>query len=191
MKIEKGKPGYIKAQKTKYLLWALLEFAVVAAVFILGYVKTGTKKNIFSVVAVVGCLPAAKMLVEFIVMYPHKGIDPEKYQEIQEKSPLVLCMYDMLISSTKKLMALDAVAIYGHIICGYTGSPKTDEVFLAAYIKEELKKHRYDKMTVKIFHDYKMFLARVEGMNNIAAVEQPEHNRNERKIGDILSHISM
>ena len=61
MKIEKGNPGYIKAQKTRYLLWALLEFAVVAAVFFLGYIQTGTKKNLLSVVAVVGCLPAAKM----------------------------------------------------------------------------------------------------------------------------------
>lgn len=105
MKIEKGNPGYIKAQKTRYLLWALLEFAVVAAVFFLGYIQTGTKKNLLSVVAVVGCLPAAKMLVEFIVMCPHKGIEAEKYQEIREKAPLVLCLYDMLISSSQKLMS--------------------------------------------------------------------------------------
>ena len=26
MKIEKGHPGYIKSQKTKYLIWSILEF---------------------------------------------------------------------------------------------------------------------------------------------------------------------
>ena len=40
MKIEKGNPGYIKSRKTKYLIWALVEFAVVLAIFILGYVQT-------------------------------------------------------------------------------------------------------------------------------------------------------
>ena len=44
MKIEKGNPGYIKSRKTKYLIWALVEFAVVLAIFILGYVQTGTGK---------------------------------------------------------------------------------------------------------------------------------------------------
>ncbi len=76
MKIEKGQPGYLRVQKTRYLLWAVVEFAVVAAVFILGYVQTGKKENLFTVVAIVGCLPAAKMLVEFITMYPHQGIEP-------------------------------------------------------------------------------------------------------------------
>ena len=78
MKIEKGNPGYIKAQKRKYLIWTLAEFAIVIAVFVFGYIQTGTKKNLFTVVAAVGCLPAAKMMVEFIVTYPHKGIDEEK-----------------------------------------------------------------------------------------------------------------
>ena len=36
MKIEKGQPGYLRVQKTRYLLWAVVEFAVVAAVFIRG-----------------------------------------------------------------------------------------------------------------------------------------------------------
>ena len=58
MKIEKGNPGYIKSRKTKYLIWALVEFAVVLAIFILGYVQTGTRKNLLTVVAAVGCLPA-------------------------------------------------------------------------------------------------------------------------------------
>ena len=37
MKIEKGQPGYIKARKLKYLVWAIGEFAVVAVLVIVGY----------------------------------------------------------------------------------------------------------------------------------------------------------
>ncbi len=191
MKIEKGNPGYIKAQKRKYLIWTLAEFAIVIAVFVFGYIQTGTKKNLFTVVAAVGCLPAAKMMVEFIVTYPHKGIDEEKYYEITEKAPLILCLYDMLISSPQKLMPVDVMAISGHVLCGYTSCLKTDEVFLSKYIKKVLEDNHYDKMTVKMFHDYKMFLARVEGMNSIASVEQPENNRREQKIRDILFTLCM
>ena len=66
-----------------------------------------------------------------------------------------------------------------------------DEDFLAKYLKKTLEDNHYDKMTVKIFHDYKMFLARAEGMNNIASVEQPENNRRERKIRDTLFTVCM
>ena len=66
MRIEKGQPGYLKAQKVKYLIWALGEFVVVVGLVVLGYIQTGSKLNLFTVAAVVCCLPAAKMLVEFI-----------------------------------------------------------------------------------------------------------------------------
>lgn len=191
MKIEKGQMGYLKALKKKYLLWSLGEFGIVAAVFILGYVQTKTKQNLFTIVAVVGCLPAAKMLVEFITVSPHQGIEKEKFEEIEEKAPLIMRLYDMLFTSAQKAMPVDALVVSGHVVCGYASNPRTDEAALSEYIKGILKDNRYDKMTVKIFHNYKMFLARAEGLNNMAAVERPENDRNEQKIKKILFSIAM
>ena len=191
MKTEKGKPGYVKARKRKYLLGAIAEFAIVIAIFITGYMQTGSRLNLLTVVAVVGCLPAAKMLVEFITMAPYKSIDDAKYQELEEKAPLILKAYDMVITSSQKVMPLDAVAVSGHVVCGYASNPKTDETTLASHIKEILQNNHYDKMTVKIFHDYTAFLSRAEGMNNIAAVEQKESLRREKKILRIILNISM
>ena len=76
-------------------------------------------------------------------------------------------------------------------MCGYTSSAKTDENRLARDIKQALKNQHYEKITVKIFHDYKAFLARAEGMNNIASVEQPQHRKKERAIRDIIKSLSM
>ena len=98
MRIEKGQPGYLKAQKVKYLIWALGEFIVVVGLVVLGYIQTGSKLNLFTVAAVVCCLPAAKMLVEFITMAPHKSIEPEKAAEIREKGSLLTQVYDLIIT---------------------------------------------------------------------------------------------
>ena len=65
------------------------------------------------------------------------------------------------------------------------------ETALAKHIKNILKNHRYDKMTVKIFHDYVAFLSRAEGMNNIAAVDKPNSRKKEREIKNIILSISM
>ena len=173
MKIEKGQPGYIKARKMRYLLYAVVEFAMVAAVFILGYVQTKSRLNLFTVLAIIGCLPAAKMLVEFITMAPYKSIDTAIYKEIEEKAPLLIRIYDLIITSSEKVMPVDVFVISGHTVCGYTKSPRTDEAKASRYLKEMLSKYKCDKVTVKIFHDYTAFITRVEGMNNIASVDQP------------------
>ena len=104
---------------------------------------------------------------------------------------MILKAYDMIITSSQKIMPLDAVVVSGHIVCGYASNPKTDEPALARHIKDSLQDSHYDKMTVKIFHDYTAFLARAEGMNNMAEVEQKESLRREKKIRKIILNISM
>lgn len=191
MKIEKGQPGYLKARKRKYLIFAIIEFAIVAALVVLGYVQTGSKMNLLTVVAVVGCLPAAKMLVEFIAMAPHKSIDQERYQEVEEKAPLLTKMYDTLLTVNEKMMPVEVFVISGHVICGYTSSEKTDEIKTARFIKNILEKHHFEKITVKVFHDYTAFLTRAEGMNNIATVEQSDTRKKEKRIRNLILSTSM
>lgn len=189
--LEKGKPGYIKARKMRYLLWACLEFAVVAMIFIIGIIQTGNRMNVLTVVAVVGCLPASKMLVEFIAMAPHKGISETYYQEIKEKAPLLTTTYDLLLTCSDKIMPVDVFVISGHVVCGYSSSSKTDVDAVAAHIKEMLAQNHYEKMTVKVFHDYKAFLSRAEGLNNMASVSQEYHTRQEQAMRKLILSISM
>ena len=191
MKVEKGKPGYIKAEKNRYLIWSIAEFAVVAALVIIGYVQTESKMNLLTVVAVVGCLPAAKTLVEFITMAPHKSIETKKYKEIEEKANLLVKAYDLIITNSEKVMPVDVIVISGHTVCGYTSNPKTDEAKVASYLKEMLQKNHCEKVTVKVFHDYVAFLSRAEGMNNIASIDKTDNRKLERKIKKLILSTSM
>ena len=190
-KAERGKPGYINSLKKKYLMISLIEFAVVAAIFTLGYFQTGSRLNLFTIVAILGCLPACKNLVEFIVVVPHKGIEISKYEEIEEKAPLVMKVYDLVVAGQAKLMQLDVVAFSGSSVIGYASSEKTDEAKLSEYLKKLIASNGYDKVTVKIFHDYTAFLARAEGMNSIAAVEKQSVKKRERKFRSIIYNTSL
>jgi len=190
-KAERGKPGYIHSLKKKYLIISLVEFAVVAIIFALGYSQTGSRLNLFTVVAILGCLPACKNLVEFIVVVPHKGIELAKYEEIEEKAPSIIKVYDLVVAGQAKLMQLDVVAISGSTVIGFTSSEKTDEVKLAEYLKKLFEAGGYDKITVKIFHDYKAFLARAEGMNSIATVDKQSIKKRERKLRSLIYNTSL
>lgn len=191
MGIQKGEPGYIKAQKTKYLIWTIAEFAIVIVLVVLGYIQTGSRLNLFTVIAVVGCLPAAKMLVELITIWPHCSIRPDIYQEIEEKAPLLTKAYDLVITGNDKVMPVDAFVISGHTVCGFVSSQRTDGAKLSAYLKEMLKNNHVEKVTVKVFHDYTAFLARAEGMNNIMTVDRPAGRERENTIRQLFLAVSM
>lgn len=182
MSAQKGKPGYIDAQKKKYLLWTVLEFAFVIIIFTIGYFQTGSRMNLFTVVAVLGCLPAAKMLVELITFLPYKTIDMEKAQEIEKKAEYLTTIYDLVVTSEKKAMQVDAIVISNNTVFGYTSNKKTNAEEVTKRLKELMDDTKYTKLTIKVLPDYVAFLSRVEGLNNIMAIEKMDTKRRERAI---------
>lgn len=186
MKVKKGEAGYIQAQKRKYLFYSVVEFTIVIAFVLFGIFKTGSRLNGFTIVGIVGCLPASKMLVEYITMMPHKGIAANLSQEIIEKASLLTVAFDLIITGNEKVMPVQAFVISGNTICGYTTSEKTDEAMLAKYLKQLLSKNGYDKVTVKIFHDYRAFITRAEGLNNMASVSKMVNRQYEDQLKQII-----
>ena len=182
MSVQKGKPGYIDAQKKKYLLWTILEFAFVIIIFTIGYFQTGSRMNLFTVVAVLACLPAAKMLVELITFFPYKTIGAEKAKEIEAKAEYLTTIYDLVVTSEKKAMQVDAIVISNNTIFGYTSNKKTDADEVTKRLKELMDETKYTKLTIKVLPDYVAFLSRVEGLNNIMAIEKMDTKRRERAI---------
>ena len=88
MKIQKGDAGYLRRRKRLLILEAVVSFGLVAALVIAGYVTTNTKLNLLTVVAVLGCLPASRILVNLIMVMPHDSIDEATELEISAVSAI-------------------------------------------------------------------------------------------------------
>lgn len=191
MKITKGEPGYIDAQKKKMILITAAEFAAVAVLLLIGYFTTGSRLNIWTVVAVLGCLPASKALVGVITIFPYHSVDQKTAREVKEKSDLITSSFDMVVTSKEKIMQVDCIVISNNTVCGYAHSQKTDSSYAAGHIKKILAQNRLGKVSVKIFPDYMAFLTRAEGMNNIASVEQGDTKEKEEQIKQLILNISL
>lgn len=191
MKIKKGDAGYIRKRKKQVILKTVLEFGIVIALLVLGIMQTGSRMNLLTLVAVLGCLPAAKSLVELIMILPHQSIHPELARQIEEKSSLLTCCYDMVITNTQKAMPVDAIVILDNTICGYTSSQKTNPDEVGKHIKQILVQNQYAKVSVKIFSDYTAFLTRAEGMQNMASVNRPDTEKKEKAVRSIILQISL
>ena len=68
MKRDKGEFGYIKSQKIKRGLITLVMFAIPIIIFLTGLFITKTRLNMFTFVAIMGCIPAARAATGFIMM---------------------------------------------------------------------------------------------------------------------------
>ncbi len=191
MKIKKGQAGYLSARKKSLQVQVLLGFGIVGALLLMGYLKTHSRTSLFTVLAVLGCLPSAKALTEWIAVLPYPTVDVKLMEEIREKSSLFTTAYDLVITSREKIMPVDAIVISNHTVFGYAHNPKTDTETAAKHIKNILAENHYTKVTVKIFSEYVPFLSRVEGLNNMIEVDHSADKELEEAIRQIILNISM
>lgn len=187
----KGEAGYIRKQKRFLIFKTIIQFGVVAALFVLGLVQTKTRLNLLTIVAILGCLPAAKTLVQLIVIIPFKSISEEKYMDLEQKAPTLTRSYDMVVTDSNHFMPIESLVILDNTVCGYTSHPKTDVNVANKHIKEILLQNQYDKVSVKIFNDYTAFITRAEGMQNMAAVSRPDSRKKEEGIKRVICQISL
>ena len=180
MQITKGKAGYIRQKKKRELLKTILEFGIVIALFITGYVTTKTRLNLLTLVAVLGCL----------MLIPQKSLEQEKVKEIEENGGNLTKAYDMILTSYEHVMPINSLAIVGNTVCGYTDCEKMPTAYAEQYIRKTLANNYYEKVSVKIFKDYQAYLSRLEGMNALTDKEQ-ENREQEEGILHVILTLSM
>lgn len=190
-KVMKGNPGYLEYKKKVELIRTVIYFAIVAAIFFLGYSQTHTKKNLLTIVAVVGCLPASKALVGVITRFPYPSIAAIRAEEIRSKTRHITVIYDMIITSREKVMPMSCIVLSGNTIFGYTDSEKVDLKYAATHIRGILNQNQFPEASVKILNNYTAFLARAEGLDSIAYVEKSDTKELEEKMANIILNISM
>ena len=147
--------------------------------------------NLLTIVAVLGCLPASKSLVEVILIFPHHSIVDERVAEIEMGAGNLTRVYDMIFTSEKKIMPVENIVIFDNTICGYTSNKKVNTNFAADHIKKYLVSNQFTKVSVKIFNNYASFLNRVESMNNNVDVDKNDVKEKEEAIRRVILSLSL
>lgn len=191
MKIQKGTAGYISAKKRQLALIIGVAAVIIIGLIVAGYVVYDSRLNWLTVVAIFICLPVCRTVVNLIMLIPHTSISENTEMEISGKTENLTVLYDLIITSEKQAMKIDAIVISRNVVCGYSKSSKLDTDYAAKHIKTMLEQNGIEKVTVKIFKDYVAFLSRAEGMQSIASIEKNEPGRREKEIEQLILDISL
>lgn len=140
-KLERGEYGYLKERKQRALTGTFLMVLIGLAIFVLGLLLNKMEvTNVFTVIAICMVMPAAKYFVSYVVLFPYQPISVETKERLDsyaKEEDTVL--FDVVFTSSEKVMHLDCIYVTGHQIIGYTSRTKDKVQVIQDYFKKELK----------------------------------------------------
>ena len=185
--IKKGSYGYIRNHKVVTVLRTLLYFVVSIGLYVVGYVTTGTNRNLLTIVAVLGCLPACKSMVNFILFLRATGCSEELRDKVSDYDGELTVFYDMYFTSYQKNYSISHMVLKGNVLCGITENPKCDCKAAEEHLEQMMKQEGIKNMTVKIFSQCDKYIDRLGRLIKLSADE----HRSREEIINMLYSISI
>ncbi len=173
-KVMKGQYGYIKNRQKTVTVRTILMFGLSLAVFGMGIWSTGDKKNLLTIVAVLGCLPASKSAVNMIMFLKAKGCSQKVKEQTETYSAGLTQLYDMVFTSYEKNYQVSHMVIKGHVVCGYTEDGKCDVKACEKHLDMVLKQGGCKGATVKIYDRLEDYCSGLYNLQKQEAEQAPE-----------------
>lgn len=153
IQIPKGHYGYIKRKHILEVIKTIVYFAVSLSLYIAGIVATKSNKNLLTIVAVLGCLPASKSMVSMIMFLRFKGCSEAVHKKLDRRYQNLYILYDMVFTSYDKNFEIDHMAVNNKMICAYSEKTKLDEKAFEKHLTDMLTQNGLKGITVKLFSD--------------------------------------
>lgn len=183
MFVKKGHYGYIRNRKIWTSLFTLACFGVSLSIFLIGWHVIGTKKNLWTVIAVLGCLPGAKSAVNAIMFLKAKGCPAKIHEQICPHVGQLCVFYDLQFTSYERTYAVDSLAVEGKSICGFTSHTNCRPDQCEKHLRTQLEQSGHKDYTVKIFTSVDKYLDRLDSMRR----EDGSNRAGEEVIQQILA----
>lgn len=167
----KGARDYLKTQKIYEILRTVLYFGISLSLFVAGYIATGERINLLTVVAILGCLPASKSAVEMIMFLRYKSCNSENADVIEEHIGDLNGLFDMVFTSYDKTYQIAHIVVKGNTICGFTQDQKFEEQAFYKHLGDILKADNYKDTSIKVFKDLKKYTERLEQLKELETDE--------------------
>lgn len=195
-RIRKGEYGYIAYARRMAIIRTVVMFILCAAVFAIGYITTGTRKNLLTIVAVLGCLPASKSLVNVIMFIRASGCSGPVHELIEEivgaareaATFLFADAYDLYLTSYQRNFPISHVVAGRGMITGLCEKQDCDITECEKHITGHMQADGIKDITVKIYTDTDKYLARLKVL---AEMDAHDADASREAIIDTLKAIAL
>lgn len=180
-KINKGEYGYIDSEKKKQLRRTIIAFSISAAIFILGLaLNKWQKSNVFTIIAAVSVLPAAKIMIRYILISPYRTASVEfhkKFINIAGEGSNIF--EDAIFTTSEKAMGFSAVAVSDHYVIACRNREKDDKEKLSGMLSKVVKAWGFPHKVIVCMTDEDFF-------REMKKYSVPEPSKN---TGDLIEQL--
>ena len=168
LKINKGIHGYINKKRIYETVKTIILFAFAIGLYLIGYITLKTNKSLWTILAVLSVLPAAKSAVSMIMFFRFSSITDEEYSIIDNNKGLVSTCYEYVFTTSEKSYYVKAAScINNTIIVLYDNKSKKDlSNELKEHIVAAINREGFSGYSLKIFTDINEYVKRLNEMNN-------------------------
>ncbi len=194
VKIRKGDFGYIRHQRKVTILRTIIMLGISLGVFAVGYFYNGRDiKNVLTIVAVLGLLPASKSLVNAIMFIKAKGCSSETQTKILENGPNFHHYYDFYFTAYEKNYPVSHMILLNQALIGVTEWDKCDTKEGEKHLKNHLKQDGLKEIAVKIYKDADEYCERLAALHyEYDPLSDTDNNpEREEKVFAVLKAISL
>ncbi len=185
--VPKGTYGYLKNRRIYTACRTVFFFLLCIGLYVMGLVSTGSNRNLLTIVAVLGCLPACKSAVNFIICLRAKGCSEALYQKLSPFDEKLLTFYDLYFTSYQKNYAISHMALKGGILCGITETPACDCKEAEKHLEQMLLQEGIKNVVVHIFSQDDKYIDR---LGRLAEMQEDDH-KNREGIVNLLYAVSL
>lgn len=185
-KYTKGEYEYAKYNRLKLIIYTLGMYSLSAAIYIIGYITTKTNKNLLTIVAVLGILPASKLLISLIMACRVKTVSMDIKKEIDSNIGGLTGFYNMYFTSYDVNYYLNHCVITSDSFIGYTDTNDFDNKKFQEHIEKHMKIDGISNVLIKIFDSKDGYINRLSQLNNTDQV-----NKTNEKMIELINNISL
>lgn len=171
----KGSYEHLSYKRKMDIIITVFLFALSLGIYITGYVTTGSKKNLLTIVAVLGLLPASKMVVEIIMDFRAYSCDLTTKAHIDNNIGSLNGLYNMCFTAYEKNFGFSHMVVTSNSVIGYSSQGSINEKEFQTHLNNLLRKEGIKDILIKVFTDEEKYINRLKELNKL---EDRETNLN-------------
>lgn len=176
--VPKGCYGFLNNRKIYTILRTVFFFAVSVSLYIAGIVKTGSNRNLLTIVAVLCCLPACKSAVNCILFLRARGCSEGLHQKltVYDDNAGLMTFYDLYFTSYQKNYPISHMVLKGSMLCGITENPSCSCSEAEKHLSQMFLQEGIKNVTVNIFSQEDKYIDRLGRLSDMQVEEHKERD---------------
>ena len=141
-------------------------FACCIGIYLIGYLTLKTNKNIWTIIAILGVLPASKSAVSMIMFIRYKSIDETTYNAILNVKGNIPVIYELVFTTNEKSYYIKSAACSDSTVIMYTDEKPDKIKEITEHVNNCILREELKGYSLKIYGDLKQYTDRLSEMNN-------------------------